>query len=263
MSINQHFMVDREKILDSYQATDINRLSLEDAVQLLQLYKMDRTRQQMVIVGAELKERHKKIEELHHLLRLINKHTCQEEGEDRGKLFLNTAEAKEQHVLLAAKISKRVKRLSKQRDLYPDEELKALLIQAQRQGMLFENREHYQHQEIESLLLSARHFAQIEERERWEKVEDTVDLIERLQQAKEVYQIEFKWPLEQYNREERESLLSSIDMACKDLNLQNDLQMQELNRLYQERLEILQMAKSIMKNLHDDKINKARSVSGR
>jgi len=66
-----------------------------------------------------------------------------------------------------------------------------------------------------------------------------------------------------YSREERERLVENIRMACDDLNMENDMQIQTVTRLTNERYEAFQLARSIMKPLHEDKINKARALAGR
>ncbi|MDP1834472.1 MAG: hypothetical protein Q8K75_00955 [Chlamydiales bacterium] len=66
-----------------------------------------------------------------------------------------------------------------------------------------------------------------------------------------------------YNKDERERMLDNLRMICDDLNLQNDMQLQDLNQLINERYEVYQMARAILKPLHDDKLHKARSISGR
>lgn len=66
-----------------------------------------------------------------------------------------------------------------------------------------------------------------------------------------------------YKKEDRERLIENIKMAVEDLNVQNDMQLQTLNRLMNERYEAYQMIRTIMKPLHDDKIQKARALAGR
>jgi hypothetical protein len=66
-----------------------------------------------------------------------------------------------------------------------------------------------------------------------------------------------------YNREERDHLIENIRMTCDDFNIQNEMQLQTVSRLTNERYESFQMARSILKPLHDAKINNARSISGR
>lgn len=66
-----------------------------------------------------------------------------------------------------------------------------------------------------------------------------------------------------YNNEERERLVENLRMTVEDLNVQNEMQLQMLTRLTNERYESYQMARSILKPLHDDKLNKARAIAGR
>lgn len=66
-----------------------------------------------------------------------------------------------------------------------------------------------------------------------------------------------------YSKDERERLMDNLRMICDDLNLQNDMQIQDLNQLINERYEVYQMARAILKPLHDDKQHKARSIAGR
>lgn len=66
-----------------------------------------------------------------------------------------------------------------------------------------------------------------------------------------------------YSVEERERLVENIRMTIEDYNMENDMQIQLISRITNERYESYQMARSILKPLHDDKINKARSISGR
>lgn len=66
-----------------------------------------------------------------------------------------------------------------------------------------------------------------------------------------------------YTTEERERLLENIRLTNEDLTVQNEMQLQVVTRLTNERYEAYQMARAIMKPLHDDKINKARAISGK
>lgn len=66
-----------------------------------------------------------------------------------------------------------------------------------------------------------------------------------------------------YNNEERERLIENLRMTIEDLNVQNEMQLQMVTRLTNERYESYQMARSILKPLHDDKMGKARAISGR
>lgn len=66
-----------------------------------------------------------------------------------------------------------------------------------------------------------------------------------------------------YSKEERERLVENIRLGCDDLNTQNEIQLQTINRLTNERYEVYQLARSATKSLHEDKISKARAMAGR
>lgn len=67
----------------------------------------------------------------------------------------------------------------------------------------------------------------------------------------------------QFNLRQQERLVENIRMVVDDLNMQNDMQIQKVTRLTNERYESYQMARSILKPLHEAKISNARAVSGR
>lgn len=67
----------------------------------------------------------------------------------------------------------------------------------------------------------------------------------------------------QYNDDERDRLIENIKMTVDDLNIQNEMQLQFVTRLTNERYESYQMARNILKPLHDDKLNKARAIAGK
>lgn len=66
-----------------------------------------------------------------------------------------------------------------------------------------------------------------------------------------------------YSTFERDRLIENLRMAVEDFNVQNDMQLQSVSRLTNERYECYQMARSILKPLSDDKLRKAREISGR
>lgn len=66
-----------------------------------------------------------------------------------------------------------------------------------------------------------------------------------------------------YNKDERDRLVDNLKMGVDDLNVQNEMQLQKINRLTNERYESYQLARTILKPLHDDKIDKARAMAGR
>lgn len=88
------------------------------------------------------------------------------------------------------------------------------------------------------------------------------DLQDLLQEAKKlgVETVDGKF---KYTPEEKDRLIENIRMTVEDLNVQNDMQMQTITNLNNERYESYQLARAIIKPLHDDKLNKARAISGR
>lgn len=66
-----------------------------------------------------------------------------------------------------------------------------------------------------------------------------------------------------YTKDERDRLIDNIRMTIDDYHVKNEMSMQTINRLTSERYESYQLARSIMKPLHEDKINKARAINGR
>lgn len=66
-----------------------------------------------------------------------------------------------------------------------------------------------------------------------------------------------------FNEKERERLIENIKMTSDDYNVLNDMQLQTISRLTTERYESYQLARSIMKPLHEDKVNKSRAMAGK
>lgn len=66
-----------------------------------------------------------------------------------------------------------------------------------------------------------------------------------------------------YTRDQRERLIENVRMSIEDHNTKNDMQMQTVTRLINERYESYQMARAILKPIHDDKMSKARAIAGR
>lgn len=90
----------------------------------------------------------------------------------------------------------------------------------------------------------------------------TEDVKKLLDKAKE-HGVDLKDGKNHYSKDERERLVENIRMTIEDLNVKNDMQLQTVTRLTNERYESFHMARSIMKPLHEDKVNKARAVGGR
>lgn len=88
------------------------------------------------------------------------------------------------------------------------------------------------------------------------------ELQDCLAKAKE-HGVDLKEGKFKYNKEERERLIENIRMTADDNNVLNDMQLQTITRLTTERYESYQLARSIMKPMHEDKVNKARAIAGR
>lgn len=91
---------------------------------------------------------------------------------------------------------------------------------------------------------------------------DDEEFKELLEKAKELG-VDVPKGKTKFNSDDRDRLIENIRMTVEDLNVQNDMQLQTITRLTNERYESYQMARSILKPLHDDKINKARAIAGR
>jgi hypothetical protein len=87
------------------------------------------------------------------------------------------------------------------------------------------------------------------------------DLKNLLTKAKELG-VDVKSDMNKFNREERDRLVENVRMTVEDLNVQNDMQLQTISRLTNERYESYQMARSILKPLHDAKTSFARGMRG-
>lgn len=88
------------------------------------------------------------------------------------------------------------------------------------------------------------------------------DLQDLLLKAKN-HGVDLKEDKLKYSKEERERLIDNIRITSDDNNVLNDMQLQTITRLTTERYESYQLARSIMKPLHEDKVNKARAMAGR
>lgn len=64
-----------------------------------------------------------------------------------------------------------------------------------------------------------------------------------------------------YSKDERDRLVENIRMTIEDLNVSNDMQLQTINRLTNERYESYQLARTILKPLHESKSQIARGIN--
>ena len=92
-------------------------------------------------------------------------------------------------------------------------------------------------------------------------IKDNPELQDHLKTAKELG-VDIKEEKTKYSKDERDRLIENLRMTIEDHNVQNDMQLQTVQRLTNERYESYQMARTILKPLHDDKLNKARKVAG-
>ena len=64
-----------------------------------------------------------------------------------------------------------------------------------------------------------------------------------------------------WSTDEKDRLIETIKLSCEDLNSENQMDLQDTQMLMTQRFEMYEMTKSIMKPLHEDKINKARKMA--
>lgn len=63
-----------------------------------------------------------------------------------------------------------------------------------------------------------------------------------------------------YTKDERDRLVENLRMTIDDLNVKNDMQLQTVNRLTNERYESYQLARAILKPLHEAKMQSVRGI---
>ena len=85
------------------------------------------------------------------------------------------------------------------------------------------------------------------------------DIKDLMQQAKDMG-VELKEGKFKFTKDERDRFVDNIQMTIDDLNVNNDMQLQTINRLTNERHESYQLARSILKPLHDAKLQAARAI---
>lgn len=90
----------------------------------------------------------------------------------------------------------------------------------------------------------------------WTKNEDLQQLLDEARQMG----VDIPDGKVKFNHDERERLIDNVKMTVQDLNVQNDMQLQQITRLNNERYESFQLARMAMKPLHDSKIQTARNT---
>lgn len=66
-----------------------------------------------------------------------------------------------------------------------------------------------------------------------------------------------------YSSDERDRLIENLKLSVEDFNVLNEMQLQTVARYTTERYESYQLARAIMKPLHEDKVNKSRAIAGK
>jgi len=85
------------------------------------------------------------------------------------------------------------------------------------------------------------------------------ELKKMIQRAKDLG-IDIKSGKVTWNSDEKDRLVENVRMKCEDHNSANQMDLQDSQMMMNRRFEIYELTKSIMKPLHDDKINKARKI---
>lgn len=91
---------------------------------------------------------------------------------------------------------------------------------------------------------------------------DEPELLEMLEKAREMG-VDIPEGKTKFSAEDRLRLVENIKVTVEDLNLQNELQLQTITRLTNERYEMYQLARAIMRPLHETKMDIARKLAGR
>lgn len=93
-------------------------------------------------------------------------------------------------------------------------------------------------------------------------VSQSKELLEMLKETHETYDVTIDLEKMNYTSQERDRLIENIKMTVDDFNVQNEMQMQAISRLNNERHELFQLAKSILKPLHEAKTRAAQAARG-
>lgn len=92
-------------------------------------------------------------------------------------------------------------------------------------------------------------------------ISETPELQAMIKEANEKHGVELPVGKTKFTGQERERLVENIRMTCDDLNVQSDLQLQTISRLNNERQESFQIAKSMMKAIHEDILHKVQAMN--
>lgn len=91
------------------------------------------------------------------------------------------------------------------------------------------------------------------------EISDKQEIQKLLMKAQEIG-VDMKEQRHYYSKEEKERLIENIRMTMDDLNSRNDMQLQKINRITNERYESYQLARTILKPLHEAKMQSARAA---
>ncbi|MGM0440640.1 MAG: hypothetical protein ACQEP8_05970 [Chlamydiota bacterium] len=86
------------------------------------------------------------------------------------------------------------------------------------------------------------------------------ELKELLDQARDLG-VDIKKDKKTWSKEEKEHLIEDIRMACDDLSSENQMAMQDAQAHMNQRYEVYEMTKNIMKTLHEDIRAKVRRIA--
>ncbi len=92
-------------------------------------------------------------------------------------------------------------------------------------------------------------------------IADNEELQELFQQLRDELDIDIDPAKTYWKSEEKDRLIEALRFRCEDLNSINQMDLQDIHLFMTKRYEIYELTKSILKPLHQDKVNKARKLS--
>jgi chromosome segregation ATPase len=180
---------------------------------------------------AELKHRQDYVKILHQLMKAMNKATDNKSAVDVNK-------------------NPELKQLF--------DELKAKVAEMQKEADSLK-------QEADKLLAEADELEAAGKTEQAEKLQDrAATLKEDAAELKEIAKVlDIDKDKSFFSKDDRERLMENIRTTCGDLNARNDLQMQTIQRLTNNRHELLQICRTLQKSVHDAAMRPAHNLAGR
>ena len=92
-------------------------------------------------------------------------------------------------------------------------------------------------------------------------IKDDQELKDMLKRAREM-KVDIPADKTSWDKDEKDRLVDNLRMSCEDLSNENQMELQDSQMLMNQRFETYEMTKSILKPLHEDKVNKARKIAG-